>query len=456
LSPDGTLVVASRNDSIFSYTADSGEPELLGVHPVEQSGSQHSFTWSPDERLIAYADGASDWRDILSVGGESSIWIIDADGGEPVRVTGEGFVEISPAWLDEDHLLFVSDRDGQREAYVVEVGPSGPRGAPRKVAGVTDPHTISYSIAGRKLAFSKATTSQNIWSYPIDSGTVSIAVGQPVTGEKALIRGHDISPDGRWLVYSSNLRGTLDIYTRPLEGGNPMPIADSPSGEFDPRWSPDGTEIAFHKPVGEEIAVMIVSANGGAPVQVASARWTWLSAWSPSGLELAFNSNQSGQLETWVVSREAVGGPWGEPTQITDFGCEPSDWAPDGSGVLCTVGAGGAGLVSAEADTSLVVVSLEGAVLWRYDPSAAGLVVLSIYQKFSRDGSTIYAWARHEDGTEGVWAIPMHGGEPSLVVAYDRADIAALQWLAVGPDHLYLTVRQIEADIWVADVEVER
>jgi serine/threonine-protein kinase len=37
LSPDGTRVVASRTDSIFSYTADAGEPELLGVHPVERS-----------------------------------------------------------------------------------------------------------------------------------------------------------------------------------------------------------------------------------------------------------------------------------------------------------------------------------------------------------------------------------------------------------------------------------
>jgi hypothetical protein len=42
------------------------------------------------------------------------------------------------------------------------------------------------------------------------------------------------------------------------------------------------------------------------------------------------------------------------------------------------------------------------------------------------------------------------------VVAYDRAEIVARQWLSVGPDRLYLTVQQTEIDIWVADVEVER
>jgi hypothetical protein len=82
--------------------------------------------------------------------------------------------------------------------------------------------------------------------------------------------------------------------------------------------------------------------------------------------------------------------------------------------------------------------------------------VRSIHQKFSRDGSTIYAWARHEDGTEGIWAIPAQGGEPSLVVAYDDVEIAAERWLSVGPDRLYLTVIQTDVDIWVADVEVER
>jgi hypothetical protein len=46
LSPDGTRVVFSRLDSIFGYAADEGEPELLGVHPVE-SEHPYPFAWSP-------------------------------------------------------------------------------------------------------------------------------------------------------------------------------------------------------------------------------------------------------------------------------------------------------------------------------------------------------------------------------------------------------------------------
>jgi serine/threonine-protein kinase len=447
LSPDGTRVVARSNDSIFTYTADTGEPELLGVHPVEHSG-QHSFVWSPDGQLIAYVNGGGQWHTEFLRQGWSSIWIVDAGGGEPVRVTGDEFLDFSPVWLDTDHLLFVSNRDGPQELYLVEVSARGPRGEPRKVAGVTDAHTISYSIAGSKLAFSKATLRQNIWSYSVDSGTVSVSDGHRVTSDNAIIEAHDISTDGRWIVYASNLRGSLDIYKRAVKGGDPTRITDGPSDENDPRWSPDGTEIAFYQMAGARRPVMVVSANGGIPAQVATDSAGWLPLWSPSGLELAFTSYQSGQYETSLVSREAVGRPWGEARQVTDFGCWPSDWAPDGSGVLCTV-------VGESGFEEIVLVSREGAELWRYDPSTAGLTIPSIHQVFSRDGSTIYAAGSHENGTEGVWAIPVQGGGPSLVIAYDDPEIDPKRWLVVGrDDRLYLTVGQTDVDIWVADVEV--
>jgi serine/threonine-protein kinase len=452
-STDGSRVTFIANgDSVFTYSIAERITTLLAVAETTVVRS-HSPAWSPDGQLIAYVYGGFGSLARFQVGG-GAIWIVDADGGEPVRVTGEDFANISPVWLDDDHLLFVSNRDGPREVYVVEVGPSGPRGQPRKVAGVTDAHTISYSIAGRRLAFSKATMRQNIWSYPIDSGTVSVADGRPVTNGNAVIQAHDVSLDGRWIVYSSDLRGNQDLYKRPVEGGNPTPIADSPMDEFDPRWSPDGTEVAFHNDAGGEMALMVVSADGGSPLQLASAHLTWLPMWSPSGLELAFNSDQTGQLEAWVVSREVIGGPWSDAIQMSDFGCQPSDWEPNGSGVLCNVGVGPAAADAGAA--SLVLLSRDGDERWRHDLATGGLELDNLYQRFSKDGSTVFAWARHEDGTQGIWAIPIRQREPRLVVAFDNPELFPRMWLAVGPDRLYLTVGQAEVDIWVADVEVGR
>lgn len=88
-------------------------------------------------------------------------------------------------------------------------------------------------------------------------------------------------------------------------------------------------------PGADESAVAVVPADGRAQVQLVSGPGVAFPVWSPNGLDIAFRSSRTGQQEVWLVSREAIGGSWGEPTQLTDFGCTYPDWAPDGSGVLC-------------------------------------------------------------------------------------------------------------------------
>jgi Tol biopolymer transport system component len=452
-SPDGSRIAYiarddTINSSLFVRSLGDGSATLIAsTDPtLDAIPSYHSPAWSPDGQRIAYVQGWPNATSVFTNSAGSMIWVADRAGGTPVRVTSPEFDVLSPTWLDAEHLLFVSDHDGPWEVFVIDVGPRGPRGAPRKVPGPTDAHTISYSTAGRTLAFSKATVRSNIWSYPLEVAGQSIAQGDPVTSDNASIESHHPSPDGRWIAYGTG-GGSANVYRRPVEGGDPTPITDNPIPNRDPRWSHDGTEIAFVSGGGQR--VMVVPADGGHARQVAEGIDAWLPAWSPDGRHLAFSSRESGQIETWVVSRPAVGSSWGEAAQITDDGCWPSDWAPDGKGVLCTRGYHRNG-------TELVLVSPEGETLWRYDLEAAGLSLPSTHQMFSRDGSTIYAAGTRQDDGDGIWAIPFHGGEPRLVVRFDDIELAALRWLSVGPDRLYLTVQEAEVDIWVADLEVER
>jgi len=374
-SRDGTrLVFGIRNDSILAWSADNGEPELLGVH-VMDAWRPHSFAWSPD----------------------------------------------------------------------------GPLGPPRSVLPSSDPHSISISADGRKLAYSDFTARQNIRSIPIPrSGSVSISDAVPVTTGNQVIESHSLSPDGEWIVFDSNLRGGLDIYRQRLEGGPSQPtlVADITGEAYGPDWSPDGTEIVFYNMTAEaRNELLVVSADGGTPKRI----WdhpgddTWLPNWSPDGLAIAFQSRGFQGVEPWnlwIVSRDSVGAPWSDPAQLTDFSCSGADWAPDGASLVCGAQGG-----------AWVRVSRDGEVLARYDPSTVGLRRLGTFQ-FSPDGARIYFSGTQEDGSWGVWWIPADGGDAKKVVAFDDPSlgVAGFQF-TVGSEDLYLTIAEHESDIWVMDLE---
>jgi Tol biopolymer transport system component/tRNA A-37 threonylcarbamoyl transferase component Bud32 len=457
-SADGARVAFVVGDTLFASTSAGAGVRAVAVqtvgHAEEYAGAAtdlHSLAWSPDGRLIAYVNGNSAWLRGGKIGA-SAIWVVSASGGVPREVAGGQFLNVSPAWLDASHILFVSDRDGPRAVYALEVGSNGPRGEPRTIPGVSDPHSISYSIQSRRLAYAKFTYRQNVWSFPLDArGPVSVREGHRVTSGTQVVERHDVSPDGRWLVFDSNRRGQMDLFRVPVGGGAASPITDTPFDEFTPRWSPDGREIAYS--IGDENGdVMVVSADGGVPVNLTNGNGlsTW-PVWSPSGLTIAFQSDRigrSGRAALWRVSRDSVGGTWGQPVQLTDFRCRPSDWREtDESGVLCDTG------------SDLALISMQGRVIWRHHVAGAdpplriGLGYWD-WPKYSPDGRVVYVWGIHRGGRQGVWALADAGlGAARLVIAAEPAPILPGPYLSVGRDRLYLTVPEYESDIWVAKLK---
>jgi serine/threonine-protein kinase len=439
-SPDGSRVAFSITDTIFVSSAADTTPRLITVDSSGQAWL-HSLAWSPDGRRIAYVNGNPEWRNTGNVN-RSFIRIVSAEGDPPEEVVADEHLNVSPTWLDDRHLLFVSNRDGPRGAYVVEVGPHGRRGEPRLVPGIADPHSISYSVSAHTLAYAKFTMRQNIWSYPLGrSGPVSIRDGTPVTSGNQVIETHDISPDGRWLAFSGNRRETSDIYKVPVGGGEAVQLTSLPGDEFNPRWSPDGREITFYGAGSAGVPrLMLVPAEGGTPSILPTLHGESPS-WAADGRSIVFQSNRTGQYRAWLISRDSVGGAWHEERQFGNW--VYCDGAPDGSGLLCVPGLGYWSLVSPE-----------GREIWRrkFFPSS-GLVRVQAF-RFAPDGKTLFLNGTHRDGRVGVWALPLQGGSARLVVAFDDPALAHF-WMgtSVGRDRLFLTVSEYESDIWVAKLK---
>jgi Tol biopolymer transport system component len=77
-----------------------------------------------------------------------------------------------------------------------------------------------------------------------------------------------LSPDGRWLAYSSDESGTFEIYVRPFPDAATARWPGSASGGNNPLWSRDGRELFYINGRGEMASVPVAAGpafNAGEP-----------------------------------------------------------------------------------------------------------------------------------------------------------------------------------------------
>lgn len=151
----------------------------------------------------------------------------------------------------------------------------------------------------------------------------------------------DVSPDGSRIAF--DMLG--DIYVMPIGGGTPTRIAEGLSYEQQPRWSPDGTRIAFVSDRAGGDNIWIMNADGSAKKQLTKEDFRLLNqpSWSPDGRYIVakkhFTTTRSlGTGEVWLYHVDGGSGvqlvkrvndKWqkelGEPT-----------FAPDGKHIYFT------------------------------------------------------------------------------------------------------------------------
>src|SRR4051794_13809540 len=120
----------------------------------------------------------------------------------------------------------------------------------------------------------------------------------------------DVSPDGQEIAF--DLLG--DIYVMPITGGEARPLATGNAWEMQPRYSPNGREIAFTSDRGGGDNIWVMNRDGTAPRAITKETFRLLNgpAWSPDGNFIVarkhFTSSRSlGSGEMWLYHRSGVG-----------------------------------------------------------------------------------------------------------------------------------------------------
>jgi serine/threonine-protein kinase len=439
--PDGTTevsrqrVLEQRADSLFARNTDGTETLLL-------TGGGHSATWSSDGSTLAFVRGNVGYTAWFSLGNiaPSSIWVVTV-GRSPVRVTDDSKLNVSPAWLPDGRLLFVSNRDGPRDLYVARPGRAGQLlGTPVRLTTGLNAYSVSVSDDGATVAYDQFLSRRNIYTLSLPrGGSVSIREARPLTALNQTVGQTGISRDGRWLTFDSNLDGNQQIYVMAAAGGEPRRVTRHPGDDVAPDFSPDGREIVFHSTRNGPRDINLINADGTGEQRLTSgATDSYTPSFSPDGLRVAY----VGLPGISVIRRDSIGGAWHAPELVVPGGLRPH-WSPDGSRLLFTRAPGERGMIG--------IVTLGGAERRLVEGRPGGLQGLQALW-WSADSSTVYFSATRSDGA-GVFVIPAAGGRPRLVVRFDDPALRVFGTpLSVGNGLFYFVIGEMESDIYVMDL----
>jgi Tol biopolymer transport system component len=369
----GTELLVSRGHG--TGDADLGVMPVLGgierpvgdirINNVGEYG--HGATWTPDKSHIVYAKG-NELRLVRSDGSESRTLVtapgipfaprVSPDGGQlrySVHDAKTGTVSLWEAGADgaNQHPLLPGwsgahetccgtwTRDGRY--YVFEAdgniwAQSEPRGVFRRRA--TDPVQLTFG----PLLFSGV--------MPSRDGKTLFAIGDQRKGR--LVRydpktkqfveylgglsaeGVAVSPDGAWVVYTAYPEGTL--WRSRLDGSERVQLTFPPMLALLPRWSPDGSRIAFFAGTSPESwRVYTVASTGGTPRRATTGTTTEADpSWSPDGRHIAFGSTSGGQAGTTPdTTIQVVDLGTGQMTPLPGSkGFFSPRWSPDGRSIL--------------------------------------------------------------------------------------------------------------------------
>ena len=157
-----------------------------------------------------------------------------------------------------------------------------------------DAHMLRYpDVSQTHIAFVYA---GDIWLVEKAGGTAYRLSSPP--GEELFPR---FSPDGTRLAYTANYDGNSDIYVIPAMGGAPVRITHHPDTDMISDWTPDGTQLLFSSRRASGVRSLsqfyLVSADGGF-AEVLPVPYGDVGALSPTGTTLAYTTRDRG-FRTW-------------------------------------------------------------------------------------------------------------------------------------------------------------
>jgi Tol biopolymer transport system component/DNA-binding winged helix-turn-helix (wHTH) protein len=419
-TPDGTHLVYAQGLAIMMMNQDGSQPHLL----AKVSGVVRTLRFSPDGRRIRFYI-------IHDEGSSDSIWEMDADGNDlhplfpdwkeaPVQCCGNW----SP---DGEYYYFQAGRGDAQDIWVMPERRSilgrAADGPSRLTSGPLRFSVPVPSGDGQKLFVVGSEPRVELFRYDLqvrrfDPYVPGLSAG-PV----------DFSSDRKWMAYVSYPDMTL-WRSRP-DGSERIQLTFPPVRAYEPRWSPDGSKIAFMDvQFARPWKISLLSLSGGSPELLMPARTDQVEmdpTWTPDGKAIVFEGSDGAVNGTSAIYR-------------LDLSTRKASTIPDSGGIFSPRMSPDGRYISALAGSQKKLMLFDtNTNRWSSLLEAPQIS----YNEWSHDGQYVYA-RENREGAGAVVRVRIKDRVPEPVVSLkdfpQLADVFA-GWIGLTPDDEPLLMR---------------
>jgi Tol biopolymer transport system component/DNA-binding winged helix-turn-helix (wHTH) protein len=434
-SSDGRQLAFAKGSEIYIANADGTNARKL----ITISGAAYWIRFSPDGSRLRFTRGLQ--------GTSSSIWEVRLDGTDFHRVL-KGLngppSECCGVWsADGRYYLFVNNASDLRsDIWALRESPGffyrRPSAPFQLTTGPMSLGSPVPSLDGRRLFAHGLLSRGELVRYESRSRQFAPLLSGISAGEL------DFSRDGKWVTYVSYPGRTL--WRSRIDGSEGLQLTYAPVVAFLPRWSPDGTQIAYVDiQTGTPWRIFLISPQGGRPHELLAKKDNLSDpTWSPDGKRISFGripfhagGTEKIAIEILDLSSKQISTIPGSENLYSPR------WSPDGQH-----------LAALSADSKKLLLydfKTQKWTDWITEPGAIG------FPSWSRDGKYV-----HYDNTSTKEAafLRVKVGQTRSEFLIDLKDMHRYgrygwAWSGLAPDDSALLVRDVSTDeIYSLDVEL--